>query len=67
MASQRYKVQLAPPTEKICDIQDGRANSEIGYYHLYLKRKQGKPLALSLCEPNSSDITKVNIKMRNVN
>ena len=31
MASQRFKVEIAPPTGKICDIQDGRANSEIGY------------------------------------
>ena len=32
MASQRPKVQLALPTGKICEIQDGLANSEIGYY-----------------------------------
>ena len=31
MASQGSKVQLAPPTGKIGNIQDGRTNSEIGY------------------------------------
>ena len=31
MASQMSKVQLEPPTGEICDIQDGRANSEIEY------------------------------------
>ena len=31
MASQRPKLQLALPTGKICEIQDDRANPEIGY------------------------------------
>ena len=32
MALQKSKVQLAPPTKKIYGIEDGRANSEIGYF-----------------------------------
>ena len=39
MASQRFKVEIAPPTGKICDIQDGRANSEIGYAMLIASAK----------------------------
>ena len=31
MVSQRSKVEIAPPTGKICDIQHGRADSEIRY------------------------------------
>ena len=31
MASQKSKVQQAPPTKNIYSIQDGRANSKIGY------------------------------------
>ena len=38
MASQRCKVQLAPPTGKIFEIQDGHANSEIGYEPIHLTK-----------------------------
>ena len=36
MALQTSKVQFAPPTGKICDIQDGHANSEVGYWYKIL-------------------------------
>ena len=42
MPSQRSKVQLAPPTGKICDIQDGLANSDICVYLLRYKHKYRK-------------------------
>ena len=32
MASQRSKVELAPPVGKICAIQDGNANLKTGYF-----------------------------------
>ena len=38
MASQMCKVQLAPPTGKIFEIQDGHANSEIGYEPIHLTK-----------------------------
>ena len=38
MASQRCKVQLAPPTGKIFEIQGGHANSEIGYEPIHLTK-----------------------------
>ena len=38
MATQRCKVQLAPPTGKIYEIQDGHANSEIGYEPIHLTK-----------------------------
>ena len=34
MASQKSKIQLAPPTKYICRIEDGHGNFEIRY-HLY--------------------------------